>query len=206
MKFTLILTALLFCVTALFAQTDSLVVSWDPNSEPDMLEYQLYRSVNSVINFSLIETIPHPTTLTVDRPTPPMQGNMYLFTLRAVDDALNMSGFSDTVAVGIPLITDATVPSDLTAQVTIPLDNIFSDPDNIQGELTKTFLSITNCTVSIVGNDLVIVPPANFLGAGSFYVRLEDIAGFWDGKTIAFNIDTRDLTPPLPPTGLDITR
>jgi hypothetical protein len=193
----------------LLAQTDSLKVSWDRNPETDMLHYLLDRSINSVTAFTTIANVPQPLIGSTpgynDRPTPPLQGNLYSYRVVAVDSAGNYSEFSDTVSVGIPLITEGVVPANLTNVVTIPLDNIFSDPDNIQTELIKVFSAQTNCTVAVVSTNLVITPPTNFLGNGSFVATLTDPEGFWDEKTINFTIDTRDLTPPTKPTNVTIT-
>lgn len=195
---------LLLFVFSVFAQTDSLNVAWDQNPESDMFEYRLYRGVNTTVLDSL-QTIAYPDTSTVDRDAIG-PGNLYCFSLLAIDSAGNNSNFSDTVCVGIPLITETAVPANVNSQVVIPLNSVFSDLDNSQIELTRTFSVETNCTVSVVSTDLVIDPAPDFLGAGSFYVRLEDPDLFWDGKTIAFSIDSRDLTPPIAPTNVTVTR
>ena len=209
MKKLLVFLMLLLLPMLLLAQTDSLNVSWNRNTETDMSHYLLDQGINST-TFNQIANVPqtaigvNPTY--IDRPTPPLQGNLYSYRLAAVDSAANQSLYSDTVSVGIPLITTAAIPANLTGEVTIPLDNVFSDPDNIQSELLKIVSNEINCIVTIVATNLVITPPNNFLGNGSFAVTLTDPVEFWDGKTINFTIDTQDLTPPAKPTNLIITR
>ncbi|MHA2032561.1 MAG: hypothetical protein ACW99Q_24595 [Candidatus Kariarchaeaceae archaeon] len=154
---------------------------------------------------SFLDSIAHPDTFYVDR-AGISPGNFYCYFLNAQDSAGNSSGFSDTVCVGLPIIDETSVPPNVDAPVSIPLTSIFSDPDDPLIDLSASFSMETNCSVAIVSNDLVITPIPDFLGAGSFYVRLDDPAQFWDGKTIAFSIDSRDLTPPSAPTNVVITR
>lgn len=77
---------------------DSLLISWDPNPEPDMLHYELYRAINNLTNFELVAFIFHPDSNYVDTNNI-SAGNLYAYTLIAVDTAGNKSENSDTVSV-----------------------------------------------------------------------------------------------------------
>jgi hypothetical protein len=185
-----------FMLSVLRAQSDSLRISWDLNPESDMLEYRLLRAVNGPQNFQLLQTIPHPITQTVDRSNIQL-GNLYSFTLVAVDSAGNPSENSDTVSVGLPVI-NWTVSQIVTGgNTTIPLSNFVADPDNSVSELVISISNQNNVTVSRNGNDLIITPvPLNFTGSAGFTLRLEDPAGFWDREVVLLNVVVQINLPP----------
>ncbi len=189
MKSRIIWVVLIFlAVQFAGAQTDSLNVSWNPNTEPDMYQYKLYRAINSTTNFQVIQSIPHPQTHTVDR-NGILPGNLYAYTLAAMDSAGNLSDFSDTVVVGIPKInwTITQIPTNQTT--TLTLADIFSDPDHNLSQLQITVSNVSHIQVSVTGNDLVLNPdPLTYTGTAQFYLKAEDPDGFWDGELIQLNI------------------
>jgi hypothetical protein len=178
------------------AQTDSTNVSWNVNPESDMLEYRLYRGDNGS-PLALLYTIPHPQ-VTIGDTNNVGPGNLYCYSLVAVDSGSNISEFSDTVCVGVPqVILTLVVP--VQGDTTIPLANIATDPD-LQpiGVIPE---NPVNCTVSTDASFLYLNPIA--AGPGSFDVRAVDLDGFWDRKTVAFVFTDN---PPLPPDSVRVTK
>ncbi len=162
----------MLCWTAtLFSQTDSLRISWNPNPEPDIQEYRLYRAVNSLSNFQILQIIPHPLTHTVDRQNI-QPGNLYAFTLTAVDTGGLQSEFSDTVAVGIPAV-NWTLSQIVTGQSTsVPLNSFIMDPDDPLSNLMVNVSNNNHLLVTRVNNDLTLTPePLNYVGTASFYCK-----------------------------------
>jgi len=208
MIFTLLL---LLLPMFLQAQSDSLNITWNRNPETDMSHY-LLDSRTDAGAFTQIANVPHPTTgttvTTSHRPTVPLAGHRYSYRVRAVDTGGLTSVYSDTAGTGIPLITVSAVPAVLTGPVTIPLGNIFSDPiyptgTTAQTSLVKAFSNQVNCTVAVVGTNLVITPTATS-GTGSFIVTLTDPDLFFDRRTITFTINVN--VAPTAPAGVTITR
>jgi hypothetical protein len=189
----------------LFSQTDSLRISWDPNTEADMLEYRLYRSVSSPQNFQLLGSISHPQTNTVDR-NGIQPGGYYFFTLTAVDSAGNQSDFSDTVAVGLPVI-DWTVPQISTGDTTmVPLHAAVNDPNDNPADLILNLSNPNHLTVQQSGNYLVLRPePLTYTGSAGFTLRVEDPAGFWDIDNISLNVAVIPVNHPPQITSSPLT-
>jgi hypothetical protein len=170
-----------------FAQTDSLNINWNPNPEPDMLQYKLYRSVNAFSNFQLINTVNHPNTHVVDKANI-SPGNLYAYTLVAVDSAGNQSEFSDTVSVGLPQVdwTVSEIPADVTSR--IALSDFLTDQDNSVGDLTVTFSGESHLQISQSNDSLVLTPQASYLGSAGFHIKAEDPNGFWDQADIQVDV------------------
>lgn len=80
---------------------DSLIISWNPNPEPDMAFYKIYRSINDTTNLDSLDLVAHPSTIYVDNNNI-QPGNLYAYALLAMDSAGNQSNFSDTVIIEIP--------------------------------------------------------------------------------------------------------
>ncbi|GAB4371648.1 MAG: hypothetical protein Kow0042_14510 [Calditrichia bacterium] len=185
----------------LLAQTDSLNIIWQPNPEPDMYCYRLFRAVNNLNTLQQIQTIMHPQSHTVDRDniTP---GNLYIYTLVACDSAGNQSGYSDTVSVGIPSINWnlSFIPSG--QPTTLQLSDLFYDPDHGISDLSIEITGTTNLSVSISGNDFIILPdPLNFIGTGQFTVKVTDPDTLYDLKTISLPVSLptyQEESQPLP--------
>ncbi|MBN2365564.1 MAG: hypothetical protein EH225_06170, partial [Calditrichaeota bacterium] len=184
----ILISLMLLQIQILFAQTDSLKISWDANQEPDMFEYRLYRAVNGLQNFQLLQTVPHPQTNTVDRNSI-LPGGLYAFTLMAVDSAGNQSDFSDTVAIGIPQIswTISEIPSlDTTV---VPISSFITDPDNSISNLQLNISNPNNLIVQRQADNLLLIPdPYNYTGNAGFTLQVEDSAGFWDMTNISLNV------------------
>ena len=186
------MTCLLF--SGAFAQTDSLNIVWDPNTDPDIYRYLLQRSVNSTNNFVNFQYVFHPTTRVTDNSVQP--GNLYAYRVAAIDSAGNMSGWSNIDAAGIPLI-QLQLTNLITGQdTTFALSNILTDPDNTTGELQVLISQESNVTVTVQAGNLVISPsPPNYVGPASFTMRVEDPDTLYDLQSFSFQFI--DNTPPV---------
>jgi hypothetical protein len=188
----------LIAVTGMLAQTDSLNVSWNPNSEPDMLQYNLYKDVNNN-GFNNIANIPHPTTEYVDFIVQP--GDLISFYLTAEDSSNLISDPSNTVTVGIPMII-FNLTSITSGQFTdIPLNQVVTDPDDITDSLLVSTQNESNVQVTFTPGIMSLLPTIG-QSTCSFDLIVQDPVGFWDFSTII--LDIIDGVPPAPPTGLVI--
>ncbi len=179
-------------VASLNAQTDSLNIYWDANSEEDMLQYRLYRDINTSNNFQEIQIVPHPTDSqvhSVDRPDQ-MPGNLYAYKVLAEDSAGNRSDFSETVSVGIPecIFSRESILSNQTTSIS--LSEVVSDPDNDVSELQITKVSSNQVDVDTSSGELNLTPnPLDYFGDARFTLKVEDPDGFWDQKEYVITIE-----------------
>ena len=125
--------------------SDSLLISWDPNPEPDMLFYKLYRAINNLSEFELIAFIPHPTSDYVDTNNI-SPNNLYAYTLIAVDTAGNESENSDTVTILLTQMKEST--SQQHTQKCILYQN-YPNPFNSETELILILPETDLITVKI---------------------------------------------------------
>lgn len=182
-------------VPTLYAQTDSLNISWDLNPEPDMYQYRLYRAENGFTNFSLINTVIHPRIKTTDRQNI-APGNLYAYTLIAVDSAGNPSPFSDTVSVGIPRI-NWNRSTFVTGQITsLTFTEFLFDPDDSLSNLQLNSQNEIHVQISLNGNQIDIEPvPLNYTGPASFHLTARDPDSLFDQKTIQIQFgNSTDIT------------
>lgn len=168
---------------AALAQTSSLNVLWDANSEPDIQSYRVQRSVNSA-SFTDLATVSHPQTEVTDTDVSP--GNLYTYRVSAIDDEGNASAFSSPVAAGLPQVLTAGVVLASGASHNVSLATFLVDPDDDLSNLTLTISQENNLTASVQGGDIVIAPnPLTFTGNASFLLRAEDPSGFFDEQTVS---------------------
>lgn len=182
-----IVIILLMVVSSVWAQTDSLNISWDPNPEPDMKEYRLYRSMNSTSDFQMIQTIQHPNTHAVDKNSID-PGNYYRYKLIAVNTADNTSDFSETVGVALPKINWSVSQIQENENKTVAFTDIFTDLDDNLTDLQVNISNRNNMNVTISGESLVLTPPADYSGSASFTIHVSDPKGFWDEKRVEINV------------------
>jgi hypothetical protein len=183
MKFTPFLIIIsLINISSLFAQTDSLHIHWNVNPEPDMREYRLFRSINNLANFQILQTVPHPDSLAVDK-NQIVPGNLYAYTLSAVDSAGNQSQNSDTVSVGLPKINWKLSGIRSGETTSILLNSFLSDPDNAISQLQLKVLNTSHLVAVIANGNLNITPdPSNYVGTGRMDLMVTDPVGFWDAE------------------------
>lgn len=178
-----ILTSVLLASAA--AQTDSLNIYWDPNSEPDIHRYKLQRAVNSTGNFSDLATVNHPQTHVVDNSVQP--GNLYVYRVAAIDSAGNMSLYSATAAAGIPQIQWQLAQAPGGQNTTVSRSSFLSDPDGNVNDLQLQVSQEDHVTVTVQNNSIILAPsPANYLGPASFLLRAQDAGELHDLKTVSF--------------------
>lgn len=186
------LKILLFYIWLLFlflsganAQTDSLNISWDANSEPDIYRYKLQRSINSLNSFEDFVTLNHPLTHAVDHSVEP--GSLYAYRVAAIDSAGNISLYTAPVSVGIPAIHWQHSTLITGENTTIPRSSFLNDPDNGVAELQLTINQEDHVSITVQSGSIVLSPsPASYTGPASFVMRAEDPDGLFDVKTVSF--------------------
>ncbi len=79
--------------TLLWGQGDYLKLEWDPNPQPDVTWYYIYRD-NGIDVFVLIDSVRHPTSVYYDYNVEP--GIRYVYKIQAKNTAGLFSGFSES--------------------------------------------------------------------------------------------------------------
>ncbi len=168
---------------------DSLVVSWDPNPEPDMLHYELYRAINNLNNFELISLISHPTSSYIDANNI-SPGNIYAYTLIAVDTAGNKSENSDTVSILITHINDHAVKDKISEYI---LYQNYPNPFNLETNFLFTLsrtdivtIKIFNLSGQLLESETKLCHSGNFqykfiadrYSSGIYFYQISTISGF----------------------------
>lgn len=188
-------------LSPLAAQTDSLNVLWDQNTDPDIYRYAVQRSENSTSAYEILDYVFHPATTMVDRDLTP--GTLYYYRVAALDSSGNISPYTTAVSVGLPevLLSLGIVVSDSV----IAIDNVVADPDHSTGDLTVTVSQENNVTVTVESNDITVSPsPAGYLGNASFDISVEDPDGFTDVRSLSFTFSDNS-TPVFDVSIPDIT-
>jgi hypothetical protein len=182
------LICLIVLVSGGWAQTDSLNIFWDANPELNLKEYRLYRSLNSVSDFQMIQVIPAPNIHTVDRQNI-KPGNFYWYKMVAINTENEISNFSETAGVALPKINWTVSQIQTEQNTTLSLSDFLTDLDDNLSQLQITISNTLNIMVSLSGNELVLTPqPNDFEGTASFLLKVTDTDGFWDQKSIQINI------------------
>lgn len=88
------------------AGENQVTLAWNPNTEPDLLRYRVYRSTNYP-SFTLHNSVPVNATTYVDTGLDP--NVIYFYRITAQDSALNESGFSNEVSSYVPKLADLEV-------------------------------------------------------------------------------------------------
>ncbi len=182
------ITLTILFINEVFSQTDSLNIYWNANTEPDMMEYRLYRGENNSGSYSLLKVIPHPGTHAVDKNNI-YPGTLYSYYLVAVDSAGNTSDPSDVVSAGIPEINWSLTQIQSGQTTTVNFNEVFHDPDNAVSDLQAVVSSQSNIQVAVNGQEITLTPnPTNFTGTASFTLKVQDPDGFWDQKRIQVQV------------------
>jgi hypothetical protein len=169
----------------LSAQTQQLIIQWDPNSENDVVRYRVQRSVDNG-SFTTLSEINHPGTEYID--TNIQSGKLYSYRIAAIDTGNLQSNWSTIVSTGIPMValTLNSIPNN--RDTTFALNQIVVDPDHSAGQITLEVTQSQHVSVVVSGSDLTITPEAGYTGPASFHLTATDPDGFWDEKTLQFNI------------------
>ncbi len=187
--FLRLIFSLLLALSLLRAQRSSLHIRWDINPEPDMYQYHLYRAINNSINFSLLAAIIHPESLYCDT-TAIEPGNLYSYSLAAIDSAGNQSDFSDTVSVGLPQI-EWVIPTISNSETTmVDLRQIISDPDHPFSQLAVNISDLNHLGYYRRNQNLFLyaIPPGYF-GPAGMSLTVTDPNGFWDSVTVYIEVE-----------------
>jgi hypothetical protein len=177
----------------LMAQTDSLNVLWNPNSEPDISGYRVYRSVNGG-DFQYTDFIEHPQFKYVDRSEEIRPGNLLTYVVTAVNSSNLESIYSNPDSAGIPFINwhlDS-IQAGRQTSVNLLSDFILFDPDDDVNELLIEIVDSSSDLQVFLNTatwDLDMIPLVSS-GTVEFSLSVRDPAGFWDRQTIEMRIDT----------------
>jgi hypothetical protein len=168
-------------------------LTWRKNSEPDILRYRVYSATTPGAAVQVDSTAAADTTLLIAGLS---NGTAYYFRVSALDNALNLSGYSNELsatpsAVNInPVVTLAYL--DINVIVDTPdttLDSIayhFYDPDDATLAFTTTSLTPTVVTSSIVDGRLVLSLLQT--GTADIVVTATDDSGAVAADTFAVNV------------------
>ena len=85
-----------------FSQSNSFNLTWDANTETDIYQYKVFRSLTPGASQE-IAMVQHPTVNYRDNNVE--KGVLYYYRLKAVDFSLNASEYSQEVSAAIPLIS-----------------------------------------------------------------------------------------------------
>ncbi len=93
------------------ADTGRIILSWHPNTEPDLMGYALYRTVNKDTRekYVLMNATPLDDTLYIDS-LPKKAKNKFLYRISAVDSAYNRSEYSQFAYAYLPDVTPPVKP------------------------------------------------------------------------------------------------
>ena len=171
-----------------FSQTSYMNLVWYQNSELDIVEYILYRSINGSTTFNYVGQTLYPDTTLRDSSniTP---GNLYSYRLIAMDSSGYTSGFSNTATAGIPQIDWSSTDIFSAETTVVTLDSFLNDPDTPTSTLSVTISQANHLQLILSNTDLLLIPsPLNYLGTASFSIRVEDPTHLWDQEFVELNI------------------
>ena len=211
MKNIMGLTAVIFFLASQFclSQTDSLKISWDRNSEEDIVYYVLYRAVAQDTNLTIFD---YDSIMKINQPQPGISkvdtvdrdnsailpGNFLSYVVVAIDTGGLRSIYSDPDDAGIPKINWTVNQISWGGTTNIPLSTFLSDPDNDISQLQDSIWNSVNIEVSRNGNVLSLTPDTSAItDSASFILRFSDLEGYWDIDTIEIELEVSANQPPV---------
>ncbi len=182
-------------------------LSWDPVTDPDVLEYNVYRSLTTTPPFTLVDTIEDPDYLDSGL----TNGVQYYYQVTALDFVGNESDFSSGVFVTPSANPPPPAPTGLTAtpgEFQVSLDwNDSTDPDVI-GYLVyrATASGGPYDEVDDVQGVSAFVDTTVSNGTLYYYVvTAYDNLSQESQYSSEVQVRPEDMTPPAAPTGLEAT-
>ncbi|GAB4251164.1 MAG: hypothetical protein Kow00109_26940 [Acidobacteriota bacterium] len=169
----------------------SVTLEWDPNSEPDLAGYNIYRSLQSgsgyvKLNSSLIQSTTY-TDTTIE------YGTTYYYVATAVNTAGLESGYSNEVSYTAVLppqppvaVGDAASVNEDGA-VTIPVLANDSDPNGDPLQIVAVG-SPGAGSVNYTATQVIYTPPPNWSGVVSFSYTISDGAGGQATATVTVTV------------------
>ncbi len=188
---------------------NTLNVTWQPNPEPDVQGYFLFKSDDGV-SFQGVAVIPAGTEYYND--TGLMDGVTYYYQLKAFDEVPNFSEYSNTVS-GTPMDTVApSIPTGLIVSLEEPYTLNLSWDHNPEPDVKKywIYVSTDNITFSIYGfipslrNHTVIPNLEEGLTYYYYVVATDEVPNISPNSTVV-NYTIFDTLPPATPEGLAIS-
>jgi hypothetical protein len=211
MKNIMGLTAVIFFLASqfCFSQTDSLKISWDRNSEEDIVYYVLYRAVAQDTNLTIFD---YDSIMKINQPQPGISrvgtvdrdnsailpGNFLSYVVVAIDTGGLRSIYSDPDDAGIPKINWTVNQISSGGTTNIPLSSFLFDPDDDISQLLDSIWNSVNIEVSRNGNLLSLTPDTSATtDSASFILRFSDLEGYWDIDTIEIELVISANQPPI---------
>lgn len=168
-------------------------LTWKQNPEPDILRYRVYSSASPNASVQVDSTAASDTTFTVTGLT---NGTTYYFRVSALDNALNLSAYSNELSAtpsavnSVPVITlayvDLNVIADTPDTTLDSIANHFYDPDDATLAFATTSLAPTVVTSAIVNGRIVLSLLQT--GIADIVVTATDDSGAVAADTFAVNV------------------
>ncbi|MDZ7356744.1 MAG: Ig-like domain-containing protein [candidate division KSB1 bacterium] len=191
------------------ALAGGVIVSWDPNSEPDLLGYKVYWGTSSR-NYSNVKDVGKLTNYTIQNLA---EGAKYFFAVTAYDTAYNESDFSVEVSYTVP-ISDNTPPEIASASLksSTELELVYTEPvEKSSAEMISNYqisggVSIISVTLNVNQSSVRITTSPHQSGSYIITVNhVKDLAGneIQTNSTASYQMVPEDLDPPTI-TGIQI--
>ena len=151
------------------AMAQSVELEWDPNSEPDLAGYNVYRSLSSGSGYSIVNPSLVPSPSYTDTTVTP--GNTYYYVVTAQNTGGLESGFSNeinTFIEGLPPTAALTLvkSSDATSAPAVGETITYSYVVTNSGEVTLTGITVTDVHGGIGGSFSGVSCPATSIAVG----------------------------------------
>ncbi len=187
-------------VSVVFA--GGVIVSWDPNSEPDLLGYKVYWGTSSR-NYTNVKDVGNSTTYTIANLA---EGLKYFFAVTAYDTAYNESDFSVEVSYTVP-INDITPPEIISASLksATELELVYSEPvEKISAETVSNYQitgGVSINSIALRANQTSVIVTTSPHAAGSYTItvnHVKDLAGnvIEPNSRISYQMIPEDSVPP----------
>jgi parallel beta-helix repeat protein len=186
------------------ATYDSLSLSWEPSPEVDIIGYEVYRSTSLSGDYEKVSELINSTQF-IDSGLE--EDTIYYYKLKAVDDALLYSLFSDH-AFGMTRIgpkppeinhsiDDFDLPEDTWDDVTINLYYLFKDINNDELTFRVEGQEHINVTIDQIFGEVMLIPEENWNGEETLTFYAND--GMHDDISFEITITvTGENDPPGP--------
>lgn len=196
----LVLLLLAIFFPPVLSASSSVSLAWDANRETNLAGYHIYRALDSPNRFVRLNTSLNPLPSFTDSTV--VAGNTYFYTVTAVNDSGQESGFSNPVTVTLPAGNRA--PSALDDEVTVAASHSIeinvlandSDPDGDPLQVISVGQASAG-SVTIVSTSLVrYVAESGFIGVDSFVYTVADSEGATATARVNIRVRVEGNRPP----------
>jgi len=171
------------------AQTNKWRLIWQPNTEPDIYLYRIFRGTHPHPTTQL-DSIQHPAVSYEDRQI--KKGVLYYYRIKAVDFSLNASAYSAEISAAIPKISAFPAQMTLVADTTVylNLNDYVSDPDHADNLLKWNIKGNSHIQVNIDHQNqrAAIHTPAKWNGTENIVFTCTDPDSFSDAVSLTVHV------------------